>query len=231
MMEDRHSNEHRGERPKEPEARYAYYRRCQVFRKGGEQCKAPAETGSHICHAHAGQLATAVRRARERRAVLEEAVGQMRRRGKPECEMADLFMDFNGIQVTLAVMTQALIDGRVDCKTAGRLVVELQTWSKLLWKLHGRRTSTTETRRHGEQPKAGQNLAANRLSANRLSANQGAETRVAADGSQEERNPVRAERAEVVEIKVAEIAVIGRAERAGIHAEKAHGPPGWPRAA
>ena len=61
-----------------PEARYAYYRRCQVFRKGGEQCKAPAETGSLICHAHAGQLAMAVRRERERRAVLEEAVAEMR---------------------------------------------------------------------------------------------------------------------------------------------------------
>src|SRR5579859_6561545 len=87
-----------------PEARYAYYRRCQVFRKGGAQCKAPAEKGSHICHAHAGQLATAARRERERRAVLEEAVAQMRRRGKPECEIADLFTDFEGINVTLAVM-------------------------------------------------------------------------------------------------------------------------------
>ena len=119
-----------------PEARYAYYRRCQVFRRGGEQCKAPAEKGSQICYAHAGQLATAVRRERERRAVLEEAVAQMRKRGRPECEMADLFMDFKGINVTLAVMAQALIDGRVDCKTAGRLVVQLQTVSKLLWMLH-----------------------------------------------------------------------------------------------
>src|SRR6476661_6489015 len=115
-----------------PEARYAYYRRCQVFRKGGAQCKAPAEKGSHICYAHAGQLAMAVRRERERRAVLEEAVARMRKRGRPECEMADLFMDFKGINVTLAVMAQALIDGRIDCKTAGRLVVQLQTVSKLL---------------------------------------------------------------------------------------------------
>src|SRR6476469_6089482 len=90
-----------------PEATYAYYRRCQIFRKGGEQCKAPAEKGSHICHAHAGQLATAVRRERERRAVLEEAVVSMRKRGKPECERADRFREFNGIQVTLAVMAQA----------------------------------------------------------------------------------------------------------------------------
>jgi hypothetical protein len=119
-----------------PEARYAYYRRCQVFRRSGEQCKAPAEKGSHICYAHAGQLALAVRRERERRAVLEEAVAQMRKQGRPDCEMADLFMDFKGINVTLAVMAQAVIDGRVDCKTAGRLVVQLQTVSKLLWLVH-----------------------------------------------------------------------------------------------
>jgi hypothetical protein len=119
-----------------PEARYAYYRRCQIFRKGGAQCKAPAEKGSHICHAHAGQLAMAVRRQRDLRAVLEEAVAQMRRRGRPECEMADLFMDFKGINMTLAVMAQAVIAGRIDCKTAGRLLVQLQTVSKLLRVIH-----------------------------------------------------------------------------------------------
>ena len=148
-----------------------------MFRKGGEQCKAPAEKGSQICYAHAGQLAMAVRRERERRAVLAEAVAQMRKRGKPECEVADLFMDFKGINMTLAVMMQAVIDGRIDCKTAGRLVVQLQTVSKLLRVLHrkgreGRKENrispqiyaderrlerreedqnlTTEARRHGE---------------------------------------------------------------------------------
>jgi hypothetical protein len=126
-----------------PEARYAYYRRCQVFRVNGEQCKAPAEKGSHICYAHAGQRAMALRRERERRAVLAEAVAEMRRRGRPEFEMANLFMDFKGIQVTLAVMAQALIDGRIDCRTAGRLAVEMQTVSKLLWMVHrnGRKRS------------------------------------------------------------------------------------------
>jgi hypothetical protein len=142
MMEDRYSPERQETNPKRPEARYAYYRRCQVFRKGGGQCKAPAEKGSHICYAHAGQLAMAVRRERERRAVLAEAVAQMRRQGKPDCEMADLFMDFKGIQVTLAAMAQALIDGRIDCKTAGRLVVQLQTVSKLLRMLHRTKTKT-----------------------------------------------------------------------------------------
>jgi len=135
-----------------PEARYDYYRRCQVFRRNGEQCKAPAEKGSYICHAHAGQLAWAVRRERERRALLSEAVAEMRRRGNAEYEAKDLFMDFTGIQVTLAKMMQALIDGRVDCKTAGRLVVQLQTASKLLWMAEkAKARSTAETRRRGEE--------------------------------------------------------------------------------
>ena len=69
-MEDRYSPEQRETSPRRPEARYAYYRRCQIFRRGGEQCKAPAEKGSQICHAHAGQLAMAVRRARVPREVL-----------------------------------------------------------------------------------------------------------------------------------------------------------------
>jgi len=128
-----------------PEARYDYYRRCQVFRRNGEQCKAPAEKGSYICHAHAGQLAWAVRRERERRAVLSEAVAEMRRRGNAEYEAKDLFMDFTGIQVTLAKMMQALIDGRIDCKTAGRLVVQLQTASKLLRVYHRGHRETQRT--------------------------------------------------------------------------------------
>ncbi len=119
-----------------PKARYAYYRRCQVFRRNGEQCKAPAEKGALICHAHAGQLAMAVRRERERRAVLAEAVAEMRKQGKPECEMADLFTDFKGIQVTLAVVARAVINGRIDCKTAGQMLVHLQACSKLLWVYH-----------------------------------------------------------------------------------------------
>lgn len=49
--------------------------------------------------------------------------------------MANLLADFKGIQVTLAVAAQALIVGRIDCKTAGRLLVQLQTMSKLLWML------------------------------------------------------------------------------------------------
>src|ERR1051325_11498771 len=36
----------------------------------------------------------------------------------------------------MAAMAQALIAGRIDCRTAGRLVVQLQTMSKLLWMSH-----------------------------------------------------------------------------------------------
>jgi hypothetical protein len=167
MMEDRYSPEHEDTNSRMPEARYAYYRRCQVFRKGGEQCKAPAEKGSHICYSHAGQVALAQRRERERQAVLAEAVAQMRKRGRPDCEMADLFMDFKGINMTLAVMMQAVIDGRIDCKTAGRMVVQLQTVSKLLRMMkskplpriytdnadlrEAKANPTTESLRHGEQ--------------------------------------------------------------------------------
>jgi hypothetical protein len=143
MMEDRDKPEHQDKRPKSPEARYIYYRRCQLFRRNGEQCKAPAEKGASICHAHAAQQAMALRRERERQAVLAEAVAQMRRQGKPNCEMADLFTDFKGIQVTLAIMARALIDGRIDCKTAGRLLVHLQTMSKLLWAYHREAQRTT----------------------------------------------------------------------------------------
>jgi hypothetical protein len=119
-----------------PEARYSYYRRCQLFRRNGEQCKAPAEKGATICHAHAAQQAMAFRQELERRIVLTEAVAEMRRQGRPECELADLFTDFKGIQVTLAMVSRALIHGRIDCKTAGRMLVHLQTVSKLLWIYH-----------------------------------------------------------------------------------------------
>jgi hypothetical protein len=145
-----HKNANLMDSGKKPEARYAYYRRCQEFRRNGEQCKAPAEKGAQVCHAHAGQRVTALRRERERRAVLAEAVALMRKKGQLQCEMADLFTSFNGIQVTLAVMAQALIDGRIDCKTAGRLAVDLQTMAKLLRMVDHRREALTtkDTKEH-----------------------------------------------------------------------------------
>ncbi len=109
-----------------PEARYTYYRRCQEFRRNGEQCKAPAEKGERICHAHAAQRAMAERREGERQAVLAAAAAKKR------CSMTDLLTSFNGIQVTIAAAAQALIAGRIDCKTAGRLLWDLQRIAKVL---------------------------------------------------------------------------------------------------
>ena len=172
QLETRQTNMAKAAATQIPEARYAYYRRCQVFCRNGEQCKAPAKKGAQICHAHAGQQATAFRRDLERRIVLAEAVAEMRRQGNAECEMANLLMDFKGIQVTLAVVSRAIIAGRIDCKTAGRLLMGLQMASKLLWMLHRTKTKnlplintddtdlkraaeeanlTTEARRHGEE--------------------------------------------------------------------------------
>jgi hypothetical protein len=96
-------------------------------------------------------MAMALRRERERRAVLDEAVAQMRKRGRPEFEAKDLFMSFDGIQVTLAVTAQAVIDGRIDCKAAGRLLAQLQTVSRLLWMIR-KSKPITEARGHGEKP-------------------------------------------------------------------------------
>jgi hypothetical protein len=124
---------------KVPEAWYAYYRRCQEFCKSGAQCKAPAEKGAAICHAHAGQRAMAARREAERRAVLERAAAEMRRRTRQHHTIAEMLMSFNGIQTTLAVAAQALIDGSLSCKTAGRLLMDLQLIAKLL-----RRVQRTE---------------------------------------------------------------------------------------
>jgi hypothetical protein len=128
-----------------PEARYAYYRRCQEFRRNGEQCKAPAEKGEQICYSHAGQRAVAERREAERRAVLAAAAAKMR------CSMADLLTSFNGIQVTIATAAQALIAGRIDCKTAGRLLWDLQRMMKLLRIYQRAKAQTTkDTKEHKE---------------------------------------------------------------------------------
>src|SRR5258708_7605593 len=112
-----------------PELRYAYYRRCQQFRHNGAQCKAPALKGERICHQHTAQAVTARRRQESLRAL----------------RMPSQFNDFRSIQRAIAEAARALIDGRIDSKTAGRLAITLQNASLRL-----RKKFTTETRRHGE---------------------------------------------------------------------------------
>lgn len=186
-----------------PKARYAYYRRCQVFRTGGEQCKAPAEKGSEICHAHAGQQATLRRRERERQAVLAEAVAVMRRRGKPEYEAKDLFADFTGIQATLAVAAQALIDGRIDCKTAGRLAWNLQTMARLLRIVHGKRRKTSP-----------------RMNADAMDRKECPRVETLPPGAESGSGE-----------RIQAVVVFRRFERMPIHAERSNGPPRWAKAA
>ena len=108
--------------PRIPELRYAYYRRCQQFRRNGQQCKAPAMKGEPICYKHAEQAATESRRVRQRRELLS----------RPGAG----FGDFKAIQRTISEVVEALLAGRIDAKTAGRLIIELQTASKLLWQQH-----------------------------------------------------------------------------------------------
>jgi hypothetical protein len=80
----------------------------------------------------------AERRGVERRAVLAAAAAKMR------CSMADLLTSFNGIQVTIATAAQALIASRLDCKTARRLLWDLQRMAKLLELYHRAKAQTTK---------------------------------------------------------------------------------------
>ena len=117
------------------EPRYAYYRRCQQFRKNGAQCKAPAMKGEYICYQHAEQAATARRRQESLRAL----------------RLSNQFNDFSSIQRAIAEVAQALIDGRIDSKTAGRLAITLQNASLKLWRTaKTQKKCTTEARRRGE---------------------------------------------------------------------------------
>ena len=100
------------------EDRYAYYRRCRVFRRNGEQCKAPAMKGTHICYKHLQHAEMQERWKRQREKLLSlPGLG---------------FGDFRSIQRTISAAAQAVIDGSIDSKVAGHLLVELQMAIKLL---------------------------------------------------------------------------------------------------
>jgi hypothetical protein len=115
-----------------PEARYAYYRRCQQFRRNGEQCKAPAMKGEAICHRHAEQQDAERRRRLERRELLS------RPGAGPE--------SFRAIQRTIGMVAQALLDDRIDAKLAGRLIIEIQNAIRV------KRALAAEARRRGVVP-------------------------------------------------------------------------------
>jgi hypothetical protein len=93
-----------------PEARYAYYRRCQQFRKNGRQCKAPALKGEDLCYMHQAQARAARRREEFRRSL-----------GLPR-----VWKPGPAMQRAIREVMQALIDGRIDESTAGPLLVEMR---------------------------------------------------------------------------------------------------------
>jgi hypothetical protein len=85
------------------EERYGYYRRCERFRRNGEQCKAPAMKGQALCYMHARQA--------ERR--------------KRQFELGPL-EDRKSIQKAINEVMQAIVSDRIDDDYAGELLQEVE---------------------------------------------------------------------------------------------------------
>ena len=94
------------------EARYGYYRRCQRFRKNGQQCKAPAMKDADVCYKH------------QERADLE-------RRRRAQYTLPPL-VDLKTIQASLSEVTKAILEDRIDEDYAGELLQELERASMAL---------------------------------------------------------------------------------------------------
>lgn len=114
------------------EERYAYYRRCQVLRKNGEQCKAPAEKGERVCYRHSAQIEAARRGWEARQRVLEDAAASARAAGEKIGEPDELWMSLSGLRWVLFSAARAVADDRIDCATAGRLMAEVQARTRML---------------------------------------------------------------------------------------------------
>jgi hypothetical protein len=93
-----------------PEARYAYYRRCQKLRSNGAQCKAPALKGEILCYKHAAQAVTA-----ERREQVVKSLGISGRIGSAR-----------DLQVAISKTAQALANGRLDVKAAAMMLEKIR---------------------------------------------------------------------------------------------------------
>ena len=95
------------------EERYGYYRRCQRFRKNGEQCKAPAMKGEPLCHQHA-----------------QEAEMELRRRTMRQSFVLPPLRDLRTVQSQLDEVTKAIIEDREDY--AVELLAQLEEASAML---------------------------------------------------------------------------------------------------
>src|SRR5579864_4464030 len=88
------------------EERYGYYRRCQRFRKNGQQCKAPAMKDADVCYKHQ-QRADRERRWRSQYTL------------PPLVDMATVRRAINDVM-------QALWQDRIDEDYASELLQELE---------------------------------------------------------------------------------------------------------
>jgi len=100
------------------EERYAYYRRCQVVRKGG-QCKAPAMKDRQVCYKHDEQ------RERARQCQQEMVDVLMEGAARTGIEIRNLMRDPNGKQRIFAAVAQGILDGSIGEDAARLLLKEL----------------------------------------------------------------------------------------------------------
>ena len=91
------------------EERYGYYRRCQRFRKNGQQCKAPAMKGADRCYKHQEQA-------------------DIERRRRKQFTLPPL-LDLRIVQRTIGDVAQALVENRIDEDYAGELLQKLESAS------------------------------------------------------------------------------------------------------
>jgi hypothetical protein len=94
------------------EARYGYYRRCQRFRKNGQQCKAPAMKDADVCYKH-----------QER--------ADMERRWRAQYTLPPL-VDLATVRRAIGDVMQALVQDRIDEDYAAGLLQKLEKASVAL---------------------------------------------------------------------------------------------------
>lgn len=94
------------------EERYGYYRRCQRFRRNGQQCKAPAMKGEDRCYKH-------------------QELADVERRRRAQYTLPPL-VDLNTVQRAIGDVAQALWQNRIDEDYAGELLQTLERASALL---------------------------------------------------------------------------------------------------
>ena len=94
------------------EARYGYYRRCQRFRKNGQQCKAPAMRDADVCYKHQGQE-------------------DIERRRRAQYTLPPL-VDLATVQRAIGDVAQGLAQDRIDEDYAAELLQKLERASLAL---------------------------------------------------------------------------------------------------